>query len=522
MRHLKLQPRRRHIAASIALALVTAFISGAVIAVSLMGDAMFGFVERDLSGLDATVSPNYTTQAEPEPLVLEDVARVDGVQEAWWAPETIFTSFAPAGTTIEPEALSSDNTFAGFTLDRPTLEHRMLEGTRPVEASDIMVSDALARELNVRPHDSLSLLSPFTGNTLSLTVTGIYEPDLAAAFNPHGSAVLSQQALQVLYDSPSAAGEQGYNERIGISAEPGVSETHVRDALIEAGFEATDVTTLKQDANALLVSSVAAVSTLLTGFIAIALATSALVISNSFAVTMAQRRRSFALARALGATKGQAMGAVIRDALLVGVIGTFIGIVTAFAGFTVLLQIGRAQWSTALPPHPGFNLLAIIIPTIAGLVLALAASIAPAITATRVTPLEALRPIEATQGARASTLRSALGLIIVAGSLLITAGALLRSLTTDNTDGWAVGIAILGGLGVMLGVVIVLPHAHRTADATGFTRIHAVRMGHGPIRRPQRGAPPQTHRHHRLRPRHRDNAHDAHGNRCSNRRAHPR
>src|SRR5699024_12259686 len=69
----------------------------------------------------------------------------------------------------------------------------------------------------------------------------------------------------------------------------------------------------------------AALGMLLAVFVVIALFTSAVVIANTFAVTIAQRTRSLALLRTPGATRSQVRAVVLRESLAVGAVGSVLG-----------------------------------------------------------------------------------------------------------------------------------------------------------------------------------------------------
>jgi putative ABC transport system permease protein len=62
----------------------------------------------------------------------------------------------------------------------------------------------------------------------------------------------------------------------------------------------------------------------------------AFIIFNTFSITVAQRRREFAMLRAMGATRGQVLAAVAAEALLLGVAASVLGLLSGL-GFSRLL-----------------------------------------------------------------------------------------------------------------------------------------------------------------------------------------
>ena len=123
----------------------------------------------------------------------------------------------------------------------------------------------------------------------------------------------------------------------------------------------------------------------------IALLVGAFVIFNTFTITVAQRTREFGMLRTIGASRRQILQAVVLEALLIGLVGSVLGL---FAG------IGLAPLLAGLLGMIGFDLpstaLVIAVRTIAvaillGTVVTLLSSLAPALRATRISPMAAMR-----------------------------------------------------------------------------------------------------------------------------------
>jgi len=117
----------------------------------------------------------------------------------------------------------------------------------------------------------------------------------------------------------------------------------------------------------------------------------ALLIANTFAITVAQRTRELALLRAIGASRGQVLGSVLAEAGAVGSVsagaGLGLGIALA-AGLRALLElVGSDLPGDGLVILPRTALVALA----TGPLVALVAALAPAVRATRVPPVAALR-----------------------------------------------------------------------------------------------------------------------------------
>jgi putative ABC transport system permease protein len=129
----------------------------------------------------------------------------------------------------------------------------------------------------------------------------------------------------------------------------------------------------------------------LLAFAGIALFVGSFVIANSLSITIAQRAREFATVRTLGASRKQILGSIVVEALVVGtiasVIGLFLGLGLAKLLFWLFDLIGFTL------PRSGllFQTRTIVVALVVGIVVTLVASLRPAIRATRVPPIAAVR-----------------------------------------------------------------------------------------------------------------------------------
>ena len=132
---------------------------------------------------------------------------------------------------------------------------------------------------------------------------------------------------------------------------------------------------------------------ILLAFAGIALVVATFSIHNTFSILVAQRTRESALLRAIGASRRQVLSAVAGEALAIGVVASAIGFGVGLGLATGLLALmGGAGLDL---PTDGLVLGAdtIVIAAVVGVVTTLVASIAPALKASRVAPLAALRDV---------------------------------------------------------------------------------------------------------------------------------
>ena len=147
-------------------------------------------------------------------------------------------------------------------------------------------------------------------------------------------------------------------------------------------------------------------STGLTAFAAIALLVAAFSIYNTFSILAAQRGRESALLRALGGTRRQLAVAGLAETLVIGVVGSVAGWAGGI-GIAALLKGVFNGFGFALPAgglvlRASSSVLAVAV----GVAATVLAGVLPALRASRVPPLAALRELAA-EPARISRVRSA-------------------------------------------------------------------------------------------------------------------
>ncbi len=129
----------------------------------------------------------------------------------------------------------------------------------------------------------------------------------------------------------------------------------------------------------------------LLAFSGAALLVGAFIIFNTFSITVAQRRREFALLRALGATRAQVLAGVGVEALLLGVAASVAGLLAGL-GFSRLLGTLFDAAGMGIPrAGVGLEPRTIAIDLSVGIGVTAAAAVVPAVRATRVSPVAAMR-----------------------------------------------------------------------------------------------------------------------------------
>ncbi|MCU0270639.1 MAG: FtsX-like permease family protein [Acidimicrobiales bacterium] len=191
-------------------------------------------------------------------------------------------------------------------------------------------------------------------------------------------------------------------------------------------------------------------TTFLLIFAGVALFVGAFIISNTFAIVVAQRTRELALLRAVGASRRQVRAAVLGEAAVLGLVASLVGVgvgVGVALGLKGLFgALGFDIPATGLVVEPSTVAVAVGV----GLAVTLVASLLPARRASSVPPIAALRTVAHEDGALSAT-RIGSG-VAIAG--LGIASLLVGLFGDPSNPGLLVG---LGTAALFLGVAVLGP-----------------------------------------------------------------
>lgn len=208
----------------------------------------------------------------------------------------------------------------------------------------------------------------------------------------------------------------------------------------------------------------------------LALFVAALVIANTFQVLVAQRRRTLALLRTIGAKKGQLYTSVLMEAGLLGLIASVLGVGFGVGLIALVTNTGVMEMM-GMQARLILSWQAFVVPIAFGLIMTVLASLGSARSATSVTPLEALRPIELTDTSRAGKVRATIGVLTIIAGLALAGVAvwqlsgMLNGLDTMASDNYSsvllmsIGGAALVFLGLVLTATFWLPVLMRGVGA---------------------------------------------------------
>lgn len=218
------------------------------------------------------------------------------------------------------------------------------------------------------------------------------------------------------------------------------------------------------------------VTMFLLSFGILALLISSLVIANTFQVLVAQRRRTLALLRVIGAQSHQLYAAVLLEAAILGVISAAAGVLCAIGFMGAISNVNINSGPLSKIPLI-VSLPAVVWPIAIGTIVTVLASMGAARSATKVTPMEALRPMDLIKDKRASIIRAVFGVVFIVVGILATAlsatslaSMIARRSPTAGSDSWMTLLGAMFGcalvfIGIVMTSIFWMPFAMKATGA---------------------------------------------------------
>ncbi|WP_427018412.1 FtsX-like permease family protein [Pseudarthrobacter sp. P1] len=415
---------RRFIAISLAVILAVAFLTATLTVNASTQASLKASIGQSFGTADLVVSSTDGTPLDAK--AADAVASAAGVR-ASYAQQLAYVQ-ASTGTAVVSGVVS--NLPAAMELETA----KLVSGVWPAAAGEVAVDAATATRNQLALGDAITLRSlsaPGTGQApgVPATITGLLAPTNDPLMSSQSQLLAPAATVAQLAGSPTSY--RRITVALAPGADAGATRSAISTALTGAGAATASVLTADEQTKALVASFTGgsnALTMVLLAFAAIALLVSALVVSNTFSVLVAQRTRELALLRCVGASRAQIHRSVLLEALVVGAIASAAGVALAAGGMSLLVA-GLAQnpdyaFATLdVPPS------AIITGLLVGIALTVLSALAPARAATAVAPLAALRPQEDASLANSrGRVRLVVGVVLL---LLGGAGLVVGGLTSQ-------------------------------------------------------------------------------------------
>ena len=440
----------RLLLSALAVVLGVMFVSGSFVLTDSLG--------KSFDSLFATVNSNLDVQVSARPKVegqgdggapvttlpaslIEKVAAVPGVAAATPGVYTQNARVIGKNGKVVP-TVGAPQAGTDWQGENGLVELR--SGRGPAAAGEVAIDAALAKASGYRVGDRIGVLTLKPKKTF--TVVGIF--GYSGNRDSLGGSQLTAFTLPVAQEL--LLGEKDAVSVIDVVAADGVADTALRDDIRAAVGGDYQVRTGKETADAQaaeLKTFLNFFTYVLLGFAGVALFVGIFLILNTFSMLVAQRTRELALMRAIGASRGQVIGSVLLEASVIGLVasvlglGAGVGVGAAIAAFFSSFGGTNLDLAIGVPPA------AVIASFAVGLGVTLVAATVPAIRASRIPPVAAMRD--------AATPDKPLTAITAWGAVVLLAGATAMGFAlTGNASLW---LLMAGVLLAFIGVALLTP-----------------------------------------------------------------
>lgn len=424
-----------------------AFVSGAFVLTDSVKKSINDLFATLSEGIDLEVRTSIAfgdeARADRDPVsvdLISTVAAVDGVRLAEG-------NLLRAATVIKAngEPLRTSGPAFGIAWIGPDgLDGRtMVEGRPATGPGEVTLDKSSARRAGYEVGDIVTIVGP-TGKG-EFTLVGL---------NGTGKTTNGGGASISAFDPRTANEFLGANnmvDSIYVAIDEGVDRDTVMaaiDATLPDGLEVITGEQSAQETAGAINDIIDIFGNVLLGFAAVSLFVSAFLIFNTFAIIVSQRLRELALLRAVGASSKQIRTMIIGEALVVSVVATLLGIVAGMGVAKGIVAIFNAAGAAFPSAALIVSTRTIIASAVVGVGVTVSAAIVPALRASRIPPVAAMRP-ELGFNALQKNKRLIVGSITTAiGLILFSVGIFAQPGGTSGT----LGLSAIGAVLLFLGV----------------------------------------------------------------------
>lgn len=405
----------RLILTTIAIIAGVGFVSGSFILADSVSDTFTNIFENAGAATDARVQVSDLEFGDDERTLADSVvAEIEALPETGKVtPIVTLAQFRPfvALDAAGEEVVPRGPPIITFSWDGSTNAIDIVEGTPPQNIDEVAMDAAYATAVGASVGDTVNFVTPQGPRSFRLATIIDFEVTAGAYF-----VLFDFDSAQVLYDKVGTVDSIELGAAAGTPAEAmiaAVSEILPDDAEVIGQQQLIDNDLEGFNAfigifrNALL------------GFAGIALFVSLFIIYNTFAILINQRLAQIGMLRAIGATAGQIRQSVMIEALLVGIVGSALGLL---AGVGVAFLIKQGFQATGGFPETGTVITkwTVLISLGVGIGATLLSALGPAFAASRVSPVAAMR--------NEGPSRGSLNRRVISGGIITTFGLILLGL----------------------------------------------------------------------------------------------
>lgn len=438
----------RLLLSGIAIVLGVTFVSGAMVFTSSLASSFDAGMATAYDDIDVVVTGAPMPAAAPgsPPSVPLPAASVDALAARPEVAEVRAEIWSENVRPLDGEGQAIPTLSGHIATNWPgDAAFALHEGRGPESDDEVAVNAELARVAGLELGDTFGVVTREPRR--DVTVVGVFgiSPDRDSWFGETHVAFTDAAAQELLVGEPDV-----YTELAIVAAEDVSVDELVELARNVVGEGAQAMTgaevlaSLEDDIR----EEFAIIDALLLGFSIVALIVGAMLVLNTFSMLVAQRMRELALLRAVGASRRQVVGSVLLDAVVVGAIAATVGLLLGI-GVAALLN-GWLGSELQMSPVLRVPLRAVVAAYGVGIVVTAVAALIPAVRASRVAPVAAMREASAPiEGSRRPT-SSGVALLVIGAALLVV------GLSGPMTGG-RVALALGGVATAATGVLVVTP-----------------------------------------------------------------
>ncbi|MGY6019265.1 ABC transporter permease [Streptomyces spinosirectus] len=447
----------RLLLSALAILLSVAFVAGSLIfsdTVTRTFDRLFASTSADVTvepkqDLKSQV-PTGQTQTVPAALAqrLEKVPGVASVHADVSVQNitVVDGNNKSVGPTTGAPTIASD----WYVTDRSPVE--LTSGQTPQSGDEALLDADTADKKHVKIGDTLTVLAQ--PGTFKVRIVGIAtfkttNPGAALVFLDPRTA-----ATQLLGSANRATGIQ-------VNAAKGVSDTQLKRRVVAAaGTGPYDIKTADEQAKSAaadLGGFLDVIKYVMLGFAGIAVLVGVFLIVNTFSMLIAQRTRELGLLRALGADRRQVRRSVLTEAILLGLVGSTLGLAAGIglaAGLIKLMSVfGMNLKATEMVVGWGTPVAAYLV----GVGVTFVAAYLPARRAAGVSPMAALADAEIAGIGKPLRTRAVVGSVVGVLGAAALAGCATATKTASSASLLGLGVVLTLIATVIAGPLLVRP-----------------------------------------------------------------
>jgi putative ABC transport system permease protein len=450
----------RAVLTAVAIVLGVAMVSGTYILTDTIEQGFDTIFDRSYEGSDVVISGKvaFSVAEEEEDApsfpdsVLEEVRGVEGVAAAAGAIED------EADLVKDGEAIETAGGAPSLALGiDPSVERfnplSLTSGDWPSSGDEIAIDAGTADDEELGVGDTVGVAA--RGPVRNFEITGIAEFGGVSSLGGATLAVFDVPTAQELFE------KQGELDIVRVAGEEGVEEAdlvdRIRPILPPTARVQSASAQAEEDAEDTS-SGISFLRYVLLAFGGIALFVGSFVIANTLTITIAQRVREFATLRTIGASRPQLLISVILESLVIGALASVVGLFLGLA-LAELLNSLFVAFGIDLPSSGTvFATRTVVVSLLVGIIVTLLASLRPALRATRVPPIAAVREGSILPPSRFARFGLPTALVVLGlGIALLAYGVFADGVGTANRL-----IALAGGsLLLFIGVTLVAPRLVR-------------------------------------------------------------